>query len=535
MAWDPSHPTHHKPIGPAFDDDRDNAARAAAAAAPAPPPPPELPCRLAAELPGHDGPVLAARFSATGAYLVTGGRDRTLRLWNPHRAAAAESAAAAAAAEAAEGGGGGGGGGAVRSGGGGGRQPRSRSPPPPPPSHQPVKVYRGGHGRDVRDVSISADSAQLASVGGDRAIVLWDVATGAVLRRLTGEGGGGGGGAGGGGGGAASAAAFPQPPLAGPIHAVRHHSAAPTLLLTGGADRALRVWDVRARGAAACVQCCRPFADDVSCVAEGPSLAPPPSSSSYGGGASQQLCASSVDGTVAVFDCRRGTLTRDDVAGGLPVTGLHVPEGGLALLAACGDGRARLLDAAGGAMLAEYGPAATRARAADGGRSAGGRRAPSAAPPQQAAAAQTGRRSRWGPPPPGAPPPRARAASSSSSEEEDEEEGGAPPAAALSWVRCATTPPDDGAVVTTSGSALVFWDYATGAEVARVERAAGKRRSGGEGGGGRGEGGGGPSPAVSALAVAPVPRDSELAAVAGFASACCAVTGDTGGGVRVWR
>lgn len=36
-------------------------------------------------LKGHEGAVLAARFNGDGNYCLTGGKDRTIRLWNPHR------------------------------------------------------------------------------------------------------------------------------------------------------------------------------------------------------------------------------------------------------------------------------------------------------------------------------------------------------------------------------------------------------------------------------------------------------------------
>ena len=49
-----------------------------------------------------------------------------------------------------------------------------------------VKTYTG-HGYDVRDVAVTADNGRLASVGGDRAVLAWDVATGAVLRRWRGH------------------------------------------------------------------------------------------------------------------------------------------------------------------------------------------------------------------------------------------------------------------------------------------------------------------------------------------------------------
>ncbi|GBG80471.1 hypothetical protein CBR_g30933 [Chara braunii] len=88
-------------------------------------------------LKGHEGAVLAVRFNKDGAYCLTCGRDRTLRLWNPHRGLA-------------------------------------------------IKTYTG-HGRDVRDVAVSSDNSKLASCGGDRHIFYWDVQTGRIIRRFPGH------------------------------------------------------------------------------------------------------------------------------------------------------------------------------------------------------------------------------------------------------------------------------------------------------------------------------------------------------------
>lgn len=45
-----------------------------------------IPTEEHAELRGHEGPVLAVRFNRDGRYLLTCGKDRTFRLWNPYKA-----------------------------------------------------------------------------------------------------------------------------------------------------------------------------------------------------------------------------------------------------------------------------------------------------------------------------------------------------------------------------------------------------------------------------------------------------------------
>lgn len=97
----------------------------------------KLPTREASVLRGHEGAVLAVRFNADGNYCLSCGRDRTLRLWNPHRAI-------------------------------------------------PIKTYKA-HARDVRDVDVSRDNSKLCSCGGDRQIFYWDVSTGRVIRKFRGH------------------------------------------------------------------------------------------------------------------------------------------------------------------------------------------------------------------------------------------------------------------------------------------------------------------------------------------------------------
>ncbi|KAG0533326.1 hypothetical protein BDA96_04G183900 [Sorghum bicolor] len=97
----------------------------------------QLPRTEARSLSGHEGAVLAVRFNRDGNYCLSCGKDRTLRLWNPHTGA-----------------------------------------------H--VKTYKS-HAREVRDVHSSSDNAKLVSCGADRQIFYWDVASGRVIRKFRGH------------------------------------------------------------------------------------------------------------------------------------------------------------------------------------------------------------------------------------------------------------------------------------------------------------------------------------------------------------
>ena len=83
---------------------------------------------------------MAARFSKDGAYLLTSGKDRTFRLWNPRKGTC-------------------------------------------------IKTY-AGHAREVRDLDAASDNSRIASCGGDKDVFVWDVTSGSKVRRFKGHDGG---------------------------------------------------------------------------------------------------------------------------------------------------------------------------------------------------------------------------------------------------------------------------------------------------------------------------------------------------------
>lgn len=83
------------------------------------------------------GAVRVVRFNADGNYCLTGGSDRTVKLWNPTRGAL-------------------------------------------------LQTYLG-HARDVLDARGSCDNSSIASVSSDKAVVLWDVTTAKSTRKWRGH------------------------------------------------------------------------------------------------------------------------------------------------------------------------------------------------------------------------------------------------------------------------------------------------------------------------------------------------------------
>ncbi len=124
----------------------------------------------------HKGPVNVARYNSTGRYLLTGGSDRTVRLWNASS------------------------------------------------SGEPVKTYTE-HNYEVLALDVSRDNSRFVSGGADKNVFVWDVASGTVVRRFGG--------------------------FMGKVNDVRFggKDADGSVVVVGGFDGVLRVFDLRAQGA----------------------------------------------------------------------------------------------------------------------------------------------------------------------------------------------------------------------------------------------------------------------------------------------
>lgn len=79
----------------------------------------------------------ACQYNTTGEYILTGGKDRTIRLWNPEK-------------------------------------------------RYCIKTYEA-HGWEVFDLAVSPENGKFASCGGDKTVFLWDVLSGTTLRRFSGH------------------------------------------------------------------------------------------------------------------------------------------------------------------------------------------------------------------------------------------------------------------------------------------------------------------------------------------------------------
>ncbi|KAJ9095014.1 hypothetical protein QFC21_005807 [Naganishia friedmannii] len=167
------------------------------------------------------------------------------------------------------------------------------------------------------------DNASFASCGGDKAVLLWDVASGTVIRRLQGHFGkvnvvkyaGGGGGAKDGGG---------------------------NVLVSGSFDSKVMIWDMRAQGRLP-IQTLQEARDSIT------SIAIPPASAGCA-----EIITGCVDGVVRSYDVRMGKVVGDTI--GAPVTSVvaspTAPKE--TLLVGSLDSTVRLMDRTNGQMLATF-------------------------------------------------------------------------------------------------------------------------------------------------------------------------------------
>ena len=226
--------------------------------------------REISHLRGHSGAVQVGLFNATGSYALTGGVDRVICLWNPYRPpynSATEDTGALL-----------------------------------------LKRYRG-HNMDVRDLAVARDSSRIASVGGDRFAVLWDVESGEILRKVYGH--------------------------ESSLSSVRFGGSendGESVLITGGDDMCVRISDLRSAPTRGPITVLKGFRDKITGV------------EALGG----CLLVSSMDGTVRTWDTRAAKVTCDMLPSGgegvnsipPPITALAIPPSDFLPATALGGGGA---------------------------------------------------------------------------------------------------------------------------------------------------------------------------------------------------
>lgn len=215
-----------------------------------------------ARLTHHNGPVHAVTFSAgTGQYILTGSQDRNIRLFNPS-------------------------------------------------TSRLIQTY-SAHGYEVLELSVSEDNSRFASVGGDKTVFLWDVATAQTLRRFTGH--------------------------AARVNAVSFGGEGDSVLVSGSYDGTVKVWDLKARGERPIMT----FSEAKDSVSSLQVLG-------------SEIFTGSVDGRVRVYDLGMGHVDCDVVAPGKGVTSVMPTRAGDGYLVSSLDSSLRFMDRPTGKCLQTF-------------------------------------------------------------------------------------------------------------------------------------------------------------------------------------
>lgn len=222
----------------------------------------------------HAGAVHVARYNSSGRYVLTGGADQQIHLWNARTDVSDEVDA------------------------------KGRS--------APIQRY-SAHSYEVLCIDIAPDNTRFASGGPDRAALVWDVASGQVLRRLNAH--------------------------TGRVNDIRFAGARDegSVLFVAGSDTICRAYDLRTPSAWRPIMEVNQASDAILTLA----MSTPTT-----------LHTASVDGTLRTYDIRKGELRSDLLDE--PITSLTPTKDGGALLVSTLDSTHRLLDMLDGSLLQSF-------------------------------------------------------------------------------------------------------------------------------------------------------------------------------------
>jgi mitogen-activated protein kinase organizer 1 len=171
-----------------------------------------------------------------------------------------------------------------------------------------IKTYTGPHGKEVRDVCITADNNRFASCGGDKSVFIWDVASGKVIKKYQGH--------------------------DHQVNAVKFNKD-DSVLVSAGYDRKICTWDLRSHNWKP-IQTMAHSKDSITSLLVTDTL----------------IIAGSVDGCIRMYDLRNGMIFTDNLHEA--ITCISMSNDGNCLLAGCLDSTVRLLEKDSGSLLNEY-------------------------------------------------------------------------------------------------------------------------------------------------------------------------------------
>ena len=284
-----------------------------------------LPSVPVARLSGHDGPVQAITFTPDGKWCLTGGLDRTVKLWNPFRVDPQHAVSASASTTKpsstlfrgnvarAE----------------GSFEEEIAFQDLPPALN--IQTYSGGMTHDVSALCVtttssSSSSPQAVLAASNQALVVTDLVSNQVKRRLG------------------------QNHHTGRINAVAATPCGGEAYLTASYDTTVAIWDGRSRDNKP-MQVLNDAKDSVTSVCVRQNTCHGESGGVHNNNIAV-IRTASVDGVLRTYDLRKGLMECDDF--GSPITSMAHTSDGNCIAVSCLDGTIRLMEADTGELLNTY-------------------------------------------------------------------------------------------------------------------------------------------------------------------------------------
>ena len=264
-----------------------------------------LPRVPVARLTGHDGPVQAIVFTPDGKWCLTGGLDRTVKLWNPFRVDPQYVAANSTKPHPFS-------------------RKRLRTAFHDLPPALNIQTYKGGLTHDISALSMvpGTSSSQTLLAASNQSLVVTDLVSNKVVRKLG------------------------QNHHTGRINAVAAANNGDAYL-TASYDATVAIWDGRSKDFKP-LQVLKEAKDSVTSVLVKQTVDDKKNNHDN----MAMIHTASVDGKVRSYDLRKGLMQADDF--GSPITSMAMTKDGNCLVVSCLDGTIRLMEIATGELLNTY-------------------------------------------------------------------------------------------------------------------------------------------------------------------------------------
>lgn len=262
---------------------------------------------------GHEGPIQKAAFSSDGRYCITGGHDRSVRLWNPLRqdpACTIPTPQICLKSQNSQ---------SI------GKSSNNSISLQDLPHCLPIQSYTDGHTHPISAIHIDDKSTTLLS-SSNKSLVVTDLVTTKLKRRLHGH--------------------------TGEINSLCTSVGCETFL-SGSYDSSVKIWDGRSWSTNP-VQTLNEATDSISSVQVYPNGHGKNTNSSDSTDFTSEIVTASIDGKIRTYDLRKGQIKVDDFGSSVAITSMSMTSDGLCHVVLCLDGQCHIIERSSGNMLLSF-------------------------------------------------------------------------------------------------------------------------------------------------------------------------------------